>query len=187
MTETYRAAAEAMRGELKAKVEAILGDARMADVLKLHQALNGIEDLMGETRTPLGAYFSIEGIGTGGPGGGPGWSSRPSVRFDEFVGLGALEAAKVYLKKASDARPFTEILEAIRSGGGEVGNEEKLRTGLSRSTLDVVKIGDRYGMLEKYPHMKRGKKKGSKTTASAGVSETADESIDDQKDEAASE
>lgn len=78
------------------------------------------------------------------------------VRFDEFYGVPTLDAAKRYLRKAPDARPFDEIVQAVRAGGGKVDNEEELKKGLSRSTFDIVKIGDRYGAIEKYPHIKRG-------------------------------
>ena len=78
----------------------------------------------------------------------------PSVRFDEFYGIPELQAAKLYLKKYPDARPFEEIVAAIRAGSGKVETEAKLHTGLSRSTLDVVKIGERYGHIDNYPEEK---------------------------------
>ena len=47
-------------------------------------------------------------------------------------------------------------MAAIQAGGGDPGNEEKLRVSPSGS----VKIGDnRFGLLEFYPHVKRGKRK----------------------------
>jgi hypothetical protein len=46
------------------------------------------------------------------------------------------------------------------TGGADAGNEEKLRMSLARSTWDMAKIGeDLFGLLEFYPHIKRGRKK----------------------------
>jgi len=53
--------------------------------------------------------------------------------------------------RKGDARSFQEIVSAIRIGGGKVESEDKLRTGLGRRTLDVVKFGDHYGWLDNYP------------------------------------
>ena len=74
--------------------------------------------------------------------------------------MDALDAAKAYLRKQRDARPFPEILEAVRGGSAKVEAENKLRTQVSRSTLDVVKINDRYGWLDNYPHEKSKRLKG---------------------------
>jgi hypothetical protein len=98
-----------------------------------------------------------------------------SVEPDEFVGLDALDAAKKFLKKPRKAVPFKDIVAAIRAGGGDPGSEQKLKVSLARSTWDIVKVGeDRFGLLEFYPHIKRGKKKNgaSKNEAVDAVAET---------------
>jgi len=151
--QAFQAAADEIRRQIDEKVALIKADPVMNEVLKLHEVLNGLEKLMDQPRTSLGdllGFATEEASRLPGP---------PSVRFDEFFGLAALEAAKKYLKKCTDARPFQEIVDAIRSGGGKVESEEDLRKGLSRSTLDMVKIGDRYGLREHYPHIKIGKKR----------------------------
>lgn len=123
----------------------------MKAVVQLHTGLNTLEGLQQQPLTSLGDVLGLGDLGSVSP------LSR--VKFDDFVGLPALEAAKRYLKKCTDARPFQEIIDAIKAGNGKVDSEEDLRTGLSRSTLDVVKMGDRYGLLEHYPHIKRGGKR----------------------------
>jgi hypothetical protein len=72
-------------------------------------------------------------------------------------------------------------MEALETGGVQ-GNKETLRMSLSRSTWDVAKVGDDlYGLLEFYPHVKRGAKGKKAATAAtdvpavAAVEATADE------------
>ena len=159
MNEAYRNALEQARRDLAAKISEVKSSPLMAEILELHQTLNGLESLLKETKTSLGSLFNLTDEVEGG--------TAVRVRFDEFVGLSPLDAAKTYLRKCQDARPFSEILQAIRDGGGKTDNEEDLRKSLSRSTLDIIKIGDRYGAIEKYPHIKRGgkpRKKNSEQT-----------------------
>ena len=66
-------------------------------------------------------------------------------------------------------------MNAVCEGGGKVDNEEELKTSLSRSTFDIIKIGDRYGSIEKYPHIKRGGKTKKKAT---NPTEQTDENSD---------
>jgi hypothetical protein len=131
---------------IEKQVEAIQASPEMAQVRKWHQSLIALEDISGDAHTSLAEVFGFNK------------DDASPVRFDEFVGLSALEAAKKYLKKRDDARPFDEIVEMIEQGGGKVDSKDTLRTQLSRSTVDIIKIGDRYGALEKYPHVKRGGK-----------------------------
>lgn len=133
----------------------------MTALLRNLTGLNAIEDLMQVPRTSLG---DLLGLGDLVAGGG---SQLSRVKFDEFVAMPALEAAKRYLRKGGDARPFPEIVDAIKAGGGKVDGEEALRTGLSRSTLDIVKLGDRYGLLEHYPRIQRGGGKKRKAASDA--------------------
>jgi hypothetical protein len=141
------------------KVETIQGMPEMAEIRKWHSSLTALEDIIGEPHTSLIEVFGFNK------------DDAAPVKFDEFVGLSTLDAAKKYLKKRDDARPFEEIVEMIEKGGGKVDDEDTLRKGLSRSTLDIIKIGDRYGLLEKYPHVKRGK--GAKRAAAEGGTDNA--------------
>jgi len=167
MSSPFETAATEARRLIAEHVAAVKEYQPFKEVLRLHAGLNGIEDLMQQERTSLGDLF---GLGELTAGGG---SPLARVKFDDFVGLGALDAAKKYLRKCSDARAFQEIVDAIKAGGGKVDDEENLRTGLSRSTLDIVKIGDRYGLLEHYPHIKRGTKK------KKGPTETLPDNVDE--------
>lgn len=156
MSSPFETAAEEARRLIVEYVAQVKDYQPFKEVLRLHAGLNGIEDLMQQPRTSLGDVFGLGEL-TANAGGNATPITR--VRFDEFVGFGALDAAKRYLKKCSDARAFQEIVDAIKVGGGKIDNEENLRTGLSRSTLDIVKIGDRYGLLEHYPQIRRGAKR----------------------------
>ncbi len=150
MSDAINAAAAELRQRIEEKVLAVKANPAMAEIMKLQLALNSLEELLNQPTTSLSELFGLEQQ----PG-----DATATTRFDEFYGLTPLEAAKKYLKKWPDARPFQEIPDAIRAGGGRVDSEEDLRMSLSRSTRDVVKIGDRYGLLENYPHIKRGRKK----------------------------
>lgn len=175
MSTAFRAAADEMRQLIESKIEEIKSDPRMAEVLKLHQSLNGIEDLLGETMTSLEQLFGLSTTSSS--------SSKPRIRHDEFAGYTTLEAAKMYLKKMSDARPFKEIVSAILQGGGKVDSENQLQTSLGRSTLDVVKINDAYGWIDNYPHIKAqrtGKpKKGLKIDTAAVAASPEDNTGED--------
>ena len=144
MSEPIKDAADELRRRIEARVAEIRGTPAMAEILKLHQSLNSLEDLLDQSKTTLADIFGLS----------VGESRVPRVRVDDLYGLAALDAAKRYMKKMPDARPFDEIVEAITAGGGKVDNVDELRKGLSRSTFDIVKIGERYGALEKYPHIK---------------------------------
>lgn len=143
-------------------VEQIRTDPKIASLRKLQVALNSLEDLAGYPRTSMGMLLQFENDTDETSG------SNSAGAPDEFYGLEPLEAAKRFLHKVGPVRKsadFNEIVRAIRAGGGDPGNEDKLRVSLARSTVEVAKVGDdRFGLLEFYPHVKRGtpgrKKKG---------------------------
>jgi hypothetical protein len=175
MTDPIKEAAAEIRRRIEDKVAELRATPAMTEVMTLHPSLNALEDVLREPRTSLAEFFG-DFFGSSLPGTvGVSRPVSPAVKFDEFYGMSDLPAAKAYLKKRSDARPFDEIVAAIRSGGGKVESEEKLRTGLSRSTLDIVKIGDRYGHIDSYPDEKAKRLKGFRKTTVADV----------EKDEAA--
>lgn len=177
MDSTILAAIETLRANIDASATEIKNHPKMAEIIEWHQALNALEGIAGRSRTPLTEFLGFGSKDTTA-------DTSTVVRFDEFFGVPALEAGKRYLRKRTEARPFDEIVAAIKSGGGRVESEDDLRMGLSRSTLDVVKIGDRYGLMEHYPHIKRGGKK--RKPAEAGTDpETEDKG--EEKNEAANE
>ena len=148
MANPIQTAADDLKRQLAEKVEAIKALPEMAEVLTLQQALNALEDVLKAQRTTLAEAFGLNK------------EVATAIRPDEFYGLSPLDAAKKYLKKRGEARPLSEIIEAIKSGGCSVGKADDLRTSLSRSTYEVAKVGeDLYGLVEFYKHLKRGGKK----------------------------
>jgi len=167
MNEALMSAISELRSQVESLAAEILQDGRVARMQKLLIGLNTLEDLCGESKTTLGGVFSFGTPGT------PMESSMSTVQPDEFYGLEPLVAAKKYLKKPKKAVSFKEIAAAIRAGGGDPGNEEKLKVSLARSTWDVVKIGEEmFGLLEFYPHVKRGNKK-AKAADQTGTSDSS--------------
>jgi hypothetical protein len=153
MSQALLSAVEELRSSVALLAHAIREDERISEIRKLLSTLNGLEDLCGQERTSLGSILSFE-ESEDAPARGP------LIQPDEFYGLDALVAAKKFLKKRGKAVPFRDIVAAIKAGGGEPGNEDKLKVSLARSTWDIAKIGeDMFGLLEFYPHVKRGKKK----------------------------
>jgi hypothetical protein len=164
MSSPFESAAAEARKLIAEQTAILRSHPAMIELVRLHAGLNAIEDLMQQPRTALGELLNLGDLG--------GASPLSRVRFDDFVGMKDLEAAKKYLEeKATDARPFQEIVDAVKAGGSKVDSEEALRTGLSRSTYEILKIGDRYGALKHYPQVKRGgkKRKGSDSGESADV------------------
>ena len=145
MNEAYKNALDQAHKDLADKVAEIKSSPLMAEILEIHQMLNGLESLLKEPKTSLGSLFNLTSEGE---------EMSIRVRFDDFVGLSPLEAGKKYLRKCQEARPFDEILAAIREGGARVDNEDEFRRSLTRSTMEIIKIGERYGALEKYPDIK---------------------------------
>jgi len=159
MSDTLLAAADEIRTKIGEKVAVLKADPTLAEILRLQQGLNALEELTGGAKTTLAQLF---GFDTSGVVETP--VAQSSIRPDEFYGLDPLDAAKRYLKKRGQARPFKEIEEAIERGGCKVGDDKELRTRMARSTYEVAVLpDDYYGLVEFYPHLKRGK--GSKKRA----------------------
>jgi hypothetical protein len=161
MDDTLKAAAAQVKQKLRDQVEAIKSDPRMAEVLKLQKGLNSLEDLLSEPHTSLSELFGLDSQAQGA-----------SVKPGEFYGLDPLDAAKRYLKRrGGEPRTLDEILNMLEIGGCQA-NRDDLRMSLSRSTYDVVKAAeDLYGLIEYFPHVKRGRKKksnGEKQNEQAG-------------------
>jgi hypothetical protein len=156
MTDALNAAIEELKTQLAESIEAIKEDPKMAEVLKLHSALNTMEELVGASPTSLASAFALE--------------PATAVQPGEFYGLEALKAAKQYLKKRGKPASTDEIVSAIRAGGAIVPSIERLRVSLSRSTLDIAKVGtDHYGLLEFYPDVMQRRKKGKGSTGVEAV------------------
>jgi hypothetical protein len=155
MTTKMMDAIDELRSEVKDLAEGILKDPRLNEIKRRLTVLNGLEDLSSQPKTALSALFNFGGVAS---------ETDIVIEPDEFHGKEALDAAKRYLKKRGSAGDksalFQDILAAIRRGGGDPGNEDKLKVSLAKSTWDVTKIGeDRFGLLEFFPDIKRGAKK----------------------------
>ncbi|HVF61061.1 MAG TPA: hypothetical protein VNJ70_14740 [Thermoanaerobaculia bacterium] len=180
MSDTIRAMADQLLGELQTKVEALKSTPQMAEVLALHRALNGLEEVIPRDRTSLAGLFGL------GAEAAPAGGRRLQLKPWEFKGLKALDAAKLYLKRAGEPQPIQNIVAAIRDHGGDPGSAESLKMALTRSTLEVVKVGeDIFGLTEHFPHIKRSSRwKGKKGPVLASLN--PDDMVDpDEAEEAA--
>lgn len=191
MTQNFDALIDGIKTEISTVVDSIKTDPRLEALRKLQAALNNLEDIAGHPKTPLGALLKFDSGATEHVAGA-------FVAPDEFFGLEPLDAAKRYLKKVGPTRKsadFQEIVKAIRAGSGDPGNEDRLRVSLARSTFEVAKVGeDRFGLLEYYPHVKRGspgrKKKGEsevqsaiETPSESEAADTATQQVESQGEE----
>jgi hypothetical protein len=185
MSDPIQEAAATVLEQLRAKVQAVKETPEMQEVLRLHRALNALEGLTQAPSTTLAAVF---GLGAEGESmaAGP-IIQRLQLTDWEFTGLGPLEAAKKYLKKAGAPRAIGEIVAAINDHGGKAGSVDHLKTSLTRSTLDIVKVNDdMYGLLEHFPHMKRTGKPKKKAGATNGAPVEEEGELPDDEEHVAS-
>jgi hypothetical protein len=163
MADTFNDTITKLRSEIEGHVAAIKGEPSWAQIEKLYRALGTIEELADQPRTSLVELFGISD--------GAGRDVR--VRQGEFYGLEPLEAAKRFLKKKGEAASLDVILAGLETGGVKA-DKDLLRKSLSRSTWEIAKVGeDLYGLLEFYPHVKRGKKKTVGVNGGAAVTDAA--------------
>lgn len=147
---------ESLRKALTDEVALLKNDPRFGKVVKLVTALNSIEEVAGHPKTAISELLGVfnGNVNTNEQNTLKTVNSM-KIRSDEFFGKGPLEAAKIYLKKIGQAVEFNDIVQAIKTGGCEVRDMDKLRLGLSRSVYDIAKVGDNsYGLLEFYPAIK---------------------------------
>lgn len=151
--QNLKAAMDLIHGQAEAVAEKIKTDPRITEIRKLLQSLNTLEELSGEPTTTLSAVLQF-----GSDDGSSTSSAALVTRGDEFYGLEPLEAAKRVLKKLGRSASIGEIMTGIKAGGGETGSQDNLQLSLARSTVEIAKIRDGvFGLLEFYPHIKRGK------------------------------
>src|SRR6516225_5592987 len=110
MTDPIFEAIEELKRRIDEQVIYLKESPAWSDVVRLREALNAMEKVADVSPTSLSALFGLSEEG--------GDSLSSIVKFDEFYGIQQLDAAKRYLKKRSDARPFEEIVLAIKVGGG---------------------------------------------------------------------
>lgn len=181
MSNNLSAAMDLIRQDLNVISEQIKADPKITEAVKLLSGLNALEDVDGQPRTTLADILNL------GSGSTAGMRSSGVTRPDEYYGLEPLEAAKRVLRKLGRSANMAEIMSGIKSGGGETGSEDTLRLSLARSTVEIAKIGDDlFGLLEFFPHIKRGrpgrkKKNGAKDDGSPADA-TADPETPDSSD-----
>ncbi|HYW47981.1 MAG TPA: hypothetical protein VE959_34270 [Bryobacteraceae bacterium] len=150
--QNLKAAMDLIRGQADSVAARIKADPGISEIRKLLQSLNALEELSGVPPTTLATVLQFGGDD------GPGSSTTMATRPDEFYGLEPLEAAKRVLKKLGRSATIDEIMERIKAGGGDTGSQDSLQLSLARSTVEIAKIKDGvFGLLEFYPHIKRGK------------------------------
>jgi len=146
---------ETLKAQLETHIATIKSNDAWSQVEKIYRALGTIEELAGTPKTSLSTLFGFDDAGV-----------STSVTQGEFMGMDALDAAKLYMeKKKAVASSLDEIMEALKKGGAQSVNRDALSLKLSRSTWDVAKApGQELYTLVKYlPHLKRGKKKSGQT------------------------
>jgi|HubBroStandDraft_6_1064221.scaffolds.fasta_scaffold246140_2 hypothetical protein len=141
---------EKLRSEIEGHIATLKATEAWTQAEKIYRALGTIEELAGTSKTSLAELFGFSD------------ASAVSVTQGEFMGMDALDAAKLYMeKKKAVASSLDEIIEAIQKGGAQSVGRESLSTKLSRSTWDVAKAPGQelYTLVKFLPHLKRGKKK----------------------------
>jgi hypothetical protein len=149
-----------LKGKIAEQVIALQAEASWREIQRLHTGLNALEDICKLPRTELAAVLGIGSI------------DRPTIKPYEFAGLPALDAAKQYLRKIAPnqkAASLDQILTGLESGNLKA-NRDELRISLSRSTTEIYKTGeDIYGLVENFPHIKRGTPGRRKSANAAAV------------------
>jgi hypothetical protein len=160
MTDALENAVFEIRGKIAEQVAALQAEASWQEIKRLHAGLNALEEICKVPKTDLG---TVLGLGIEG---------RPKIKQYEFAGLPPLEAAKQYLRKIAPeqkAASLDEIVAALESGDLKA-NRDELRISLSRSTTEIYKAGeDIYGLVENFPHIKRGTPGRKKSATAAAV------------------
>lgn len=131
---------------------------QVADLKRAIESINMIER---RYRLPLTSLTELEAFGVPAlselqpsllPG--PQRTGTTDVRFDLYLGLPPLEAAKRYIEPFGHAVHFDEICDAVRRGGAATKGsdwKDKLHESLVRSTAEVVKVQDNvFGLVKFY-------------------------------------
>jgi hypothetical protein len=154
MASTLMLAIEQLRKEVKELADSIKGDPRISELLRRITALNTLEELESQDKTSLGGLLDFGAIAPVNH-----YTPAVTIEPDEFYRKDALEAAKLFLRKKGRPASLREIMDGIRSGGGNPGPEATLRTSLTRSTYQIAKVSeDFFGLVEFY-EAKRGRRK----------------------------
>jgi hypothetical protein len=94
-----------------------------------------------------------------------GMSGRIKIRIDQFLGKPLATAVSEYLRicgKGVGAKHWTDIVQALRDGGFELGKtrmaEDAARTTILKNTTLFKLVGDdAFGLVEWYPKLRKEK------------------------------
>ncbi len=149
-----------LKGKITEQVAALQAEASWREIKRLHTALNALEEYRNLPKTDLATVLGFNS------------DDRPKIKPYEFAGQPPLEAAKQYLRKIAPiqkAASLDEIITALEAGSLKASRDD-LRTSLSRSTVEIYKAGeDIYGLVENFPHIKRGTPGRKKSASAAAV------------------
>lgn len=147
MTDVLETATLTLKNKIAEQVGALREQEIWLEILRIHAALNSLEEIRKVPKTDLATLLDIVR------------DDKPKIAKHEFAGLPPLEAAKRFLRKIAPqqtAASLDEIIAALKSGSLDADRDE-LRISLSRSTTEIYKAGeDIYGLIENFPHVKRG-------------------------------
>ena len=154
----YADAINGLRKDLSTVVAKLQANPVFSKLLEILQGLNALEKLEGVEQTLLSTVFNgnrlTEKV-----------TKKMDVGLGDFLAMKPIKAAQEYLQKCSDARPFSEIVQVVNEGSCEeltADQERKLRRSLLRSTLRVIRIGDRFGHLDNYPEEQQKRRRKGK-------------------------
>jgi len=159
MDDSLIAAIGTVKARISDRIATLQDDPTWQEIKKMYQGLGTLEEMCGMPKTDLGALLGI----TSNDG-------LAAIGKYEFAGQPPLEAAKRYLRKIAPkqtAASLDDIIAALEQGGLKA-NKDELRLSLSRSTTEIYKAGDDiYGLVESFPHIRRGTP-GRRKSAQAG-------------------
>jgi hypothetical protein len=140
-TSVIAAAAEELQSKIRGLVADLKSDPRMAEIISSHKTLGALEEHLKLPKTSLASYFGLADETATAEG-------TLQIARHDFFAMSALDAAKKFLKRKGIAAHFDEIVTAVKAGGAIFESEEELRTSLVRSTYEIKKVGDMYGLTE---------------------------------------
>jgi len=160
MSDALENAVADLKGKIAERVALLKDDENWRELQRLYSGLGVLEELCKLPKTDLSALLDIGGVDAG-----------PRIGKYDFVADQPLDAAKKFLRMIAPKQKVAsmdEIMAALKSGGLTPSRDE-LRLSLSRSTVEIYKAGeDIYGLVENFPHIKRGTP-GRKKSTSNGV------------------
>ncbi len=139
---------DALRSQALERVQLLKQHPAMGDLLKIHSAMNSVEDVEGVPRTSLSELFGLEQSSE---------ATAPvtAIRPGQYLGKNPLEAAKDFLALRKSSATLDEIIDGLKAGSCDPGARDKFGLSLARSTFSFVKLNDNiFDLLDRYPDEK---------------------------------